>query len=34
MEGLGINLGYLIVQILAFVFLIILLKGWLYNPIV
>jgi F-type H+-transporting ATPase subunit b len=34
MEGLGINLGYLIVQILAFVFLIILLKGWLYSPIV
>jgi F-type H+-transporting ATPase subunit b len=34
MEGLGINLGYLIVQILAFVFLIIILKGWLYTPIV
>lgn len=34
MEGLGINLGYLIVQILAFVFLIVILKGWLYSPIV
>lgn len=34
MEGLGINLGYLIVQILAFVFLIMLLRGWLYTPIV
>ena len=34
MEGLGINLGYLIVQILAFTFLIVILKGWLYSPIV
>lgn len=34
MEGLGINLGYLIVQFFAFVILIVLLRGWLYNPII
>lgn len=33
MEGLGINLGYLIVQIGAFVILILLMKGFAYGPI-
>lgn len=34
MEGLGINLGYLIVQILALTILVVLLRGWLYTPVV
>lgn len=33
MEGLGINLGYLLIQILAFLILILLLRGWLYTPV-
>jgi F-type H+-transporting ATPase subunit b len=33
MQALGINLGYLIVQIFSFFVLMILLGGWLYNPI-
>ena len=34
MEGLGINLGYLIMQILLLVFLIILLRHYAYKPII
>ncbi|MCI0395718.1 MAG: F0F1 ATP synthase subunit B [Chloroflexi bacterium] len=33
MEALGINLGYLILQALAILVLILLLKGWLYGPV-
>lgn len=33
MEALGINVGYLIIQILSFVILMLALKGWLYTPI-
>jgi F-type H+-transporting ATPase subunit b len=32
MEGLGINLGYLIVQILGIIFLLLLLTGFVYRP--
>lgn len=34
MEGLGINLGYLISQIINFVLLLVLLRIFLYRPIV
>lgn len=34
MEALGINLGFLIVQILNFVIVMIVLTTWAYNPIV
>jgi F-type H+-transporting ATPase subunit b len=34
MEGLGINLGYLIVQIGALIVLIVLMKGFAYGPII
>ena len=34
MEGLGINLGYLIVQVGALVVLIVLMKGFAYGPII
>lgn len=33
MEGLGINLGYLIVQALALILLVVLMKGYAYGPI-
>jgi len=33
MDALGINIGYLIIQILAFVILMLALTGWLYTPI-
>lgn len=33
MEGLGINLGYLIVQIGAFVILIVLMRAYAYKPV-
>jgi F-type H+-transporting ATPase subunit b len=33
MEALGINLGYLIVQILGIAFLLVLLTGFVYKPI-
>lgn len=33
MEALGINLGYLIVQILNFLILLVVLKEWVYKPI-
>lgn len=32
MEALGINLGYLIVQILGIVFLLLILRGFVYQP--
>lgn len=34
MEALGINLGYLLVQILAFFIMLIVLKAWVYNPLI
>jgi F-type H+-transporting ATPase subunit b len=34
MDALGINVGYLIIQILSFVILMLALKGWLYTPII
>jgi F-type H+-transporting ATPase subunit b len=34
MEALGINLGYLIVQILNFAILFVVLRAWVYKPIV
>lgn len=34
MEGLGLNLGYLIVQIVNFIILLIILRAWVYKPIV
>jgi len=34
MEALGINLGYLIVQILNFAILFVVLRAWVYRPIV
>ena len=33
MDALGINIGYLIMQILLITIFIILLKGWVYGPI-
>jgi F-type H+-transporting ATPase subunit b len=33
MEALGINIGYLLIQLFALIILVALLKGWLYNPI-
>ena len=34
MEGLGINLGYLLVQIIAFIVIYVLLTRFLYNPLI
>lgn len=34
MEALGINIGYFLMQILLFVILYFVLKGYLYNPII
>ena len=34
MEGLGINLGYLIVQVGALIVLVVLMKGFAYGPII
>ena len=34
MQALGINLGYLIVQILNFAILFVVLRAWVYKPIV
>jgi F-type H+-transporting ATPase subunit b len=34
MEALGINLGYLIVQILNFAIIFVVLRVWVFNPIV
>lgn len=33
MEALGINIGYFLTQLFAFIILIALLKGWLYEPV-
>jgi F-type H+-transporting ATPase subunit b len=33
MEALGINIGYLLIQIFSFLILLLALKGWLYTPI-
>ncbi len=34
MDALGINLGYILVQIFAFAILFIILKAWVYTPLV
>jgi F-type H+-transporting ATPase subunit b len=34
MEALGINLGYLFIQIIAFIVIYVLLSRWLYNPLI
>lgn len=34
MEALGINLGYLVVQILNFIILMFILRWWVYTPVV
>jgi F-type H+-transporting ATPase subunit b len=34
LDALGINLGYLLVQIFAFAILFIILKAWVYTPLV
>ncbi len=34
MEALGLNLGYLIVQIFSFLFLVLILHAWAYKPLV
>ena len=34
MEALGINLGYLFMQIILFTILFFVLRGYLYNPII
>ncbi len=34
MEGLGINLGYLLVQIFNFLIILVMLIGWVYRPII
>lgn len=34
MEALGINLGYLIVQILNFIVIFVVLRAWVYKPLV
>ena len=33
MEALGINLGYLLIQIANFIILVLTLKAWVYNPL-
>ncbi len=34
MEGLGINLGYVIVQVITFVGMVIILRAWVFKPMV
>ncbi len=34
MEALGINIGYILMQILLFIILFMVLRGYLYNPII
>lgn len=34
MDALGINIGYLVMQIVLFVILFLVLRGYLYNPII
>ena len=33
MEGLGINLGTLILQILSFIIVLVVLRRWVYGPV-
>ncbi len=33
MEGLGLNLGYLAVQIVSFLVMLVILRAWVYTPI-
>ena len=33
MEGLGLNLGYVIVQIITFIGMVIILRAWVYKPL-
>lgn len=33
MEGLGFNLGYLVVQIVSFLVMLIILRAWVYKPV-
>lgn len=33
MEKLGLNLGYIIVQIIAFLLLVVVLRAWVYKPL-
>ena len=33
MEGLGINLGYLLVQLISFLVMVVILRAWAYKPI-
>ena len=33
MEGLGINLGYLIVQVFNFLIILVILIAWVYRPL-
>lgn len=34
MEGLGLNLGYVIVQVITFVGMVIILRAWVFKPMV
>ena len=34
MEALGINLGYLFVQIFNFLIVVVVLRAWVYKPVV
>ena len=34
MEALGINAGYLLVQVFSFILVLIVLKAWVYNPLI
>ena len=33
MEGLGINLGYVLVQIVSFLVMLVILRAWVYKPV-
>lgn len=33
MEGLGLNLGYIIVQIITFLVMVVILRAWVYTPL-
>ena len=33
MEGLGLNLGYVLVQIISFLVMVVILRAWAYKPI-
>ncbi|MGD8553115.1 MAG: ATP synthase F0 subunit B, partial [Anaerolineales bacterium] len=34
MEGLGINLGYLVVQVFNFLIILVILIAWMYRPLI